>query len=73
MYVCYTKSTIPIVVKLFTEVYTYLFLLILKFEPIKIKIKGFITFANHRPKYHAKRIPLPVNNENTVLRWCTTN
>ena len=67
MYVCYTKSTLLIVVKLFYDVYTCFVLLILKFEPIKIKINGFITFSNHRPKYHAKRVPLPAYNENTVI------
>jgi hypothetical protein len=67
MHVSYTSSTIPIVVIKIYDVYTYLFLLNLNFETIKIKINGFITFSKHHPKYHAKRVPSPVYNEKTVI------
>ena len=41
--------------------------IILKFKPITLQSNGFITFLKHRHRFHAKRVPLPVYNENTVL------
>ncbi len=60
MYVCTSKSSLPIVVKNIYDVYTCIFLLILNFEPIKINITEFITFSRLRLEYHAKRVPLPL-------------